>query len=506
MPGEFACTIPGRVGKEHWMLRVRVYDAARQTDGYGYQTTNWEFVSGTETKIVNRATILAGPFEGQTATALIYGVFDLDASTTEDWTVREVRIATGGKTHFTERYDRPLRWDHFDDDFASTVASGVEFQGNRFANWFFGHTGDDRLYGGGGDDWLGGAAGKDVLDGGDGRDLLEGGRGSDVYHVDNAGDRVVELRNQGVDEVRSTVDFRLPADVENLDLQGEAVKGQGNSRDNVLKGNAADNRLYGGSGDDTLSGGKGDDRLSGGSGRDGFKGGPGDDLLILDIQDGDYSRGPDGGSGDDTASFSGVDHAINATPVGPDDNDWLVTAHDGELRLFSVEAIIGSNFDDRVTGRDIAERIRGQGGDDQIDGGFGDDILDGGSGKDVLAGGNGDDHILGGLGRDNLTGGKGADVFVFLDVSESRVGGGRDVVTDARAGRDMIDVSEIDACSARGGNQRFTFIGDQQFSGTTAQLRYADGVIAGDVNGDGVADFEIGVANDAPLTEDDLIL
>ncbi|MEG4532166.1 bluetail domain-containing putative surface protein, partial [Microcoleus sp. D2_18a_D3] len=60
---------------------------------------------------------------------------------------------------------------------------------------------------------------------------------------------------EGTDEVRSTVTHILPANVENLRLQGTAViDGTGNTLANSIIGNVANNRLNGGGGQDLLTG------------------------------------------------------------------------------------------------------------------------------------------------------------------------------------------------------------------------------------------------------------
>ena len=115
-----------------------------------------------------------------------------------------------------------------------------------------GTTGDDRLLGLSGDDQLAGLAGNDELDGGRGADHLTGGSGDDQYFVDDPGDSVTELTNEGVDTVRSSVTYVLGSHLEHLTLTGMlAINGTGNELDNVLTGNRATNLLTGGLGNDT---------------------------------------------------------------------------------------------------------------------------------------------------------------------------------------------------------------------------------------------------------------
>ena len=109
---------------------------------------------------------------------------------------------------------------------------------------------------------LAGNVGGNVLDGGTGADSMAGGAGDDTYIVDNPLDQVVEPANQGVDLVRASISYTLPANVENLTLLGAAsLNGTGNGLDNTLIGNGGANKLNGGGGNDTLAGGAGADHF-----------------------------------------------------------------------------------------------------------------------------------------------------------------------------------------------------------------------------------------------------
>jgi len=88
---------------------------------------------------------------------------------------------------------------------------------------------------------------------------LYGTAQGDVFDVDNEYDVVIEAAGGGVDTVRSTGNYTLPANVENLELRGFAYGGTGNALDNVLRGNDLSNGLTGGGGRDTYEGGRGDD-------------------------------------------------------------------------------------------------------------------------------------------------------------------------------------------------------------------------------------------------------
>lgn len=108
---------------------------------------------------------------------------------------------------------------------------------------------------------LQGNAGNNRLDGRVGADTMRGGAGDDIYHVDSAGDVVVEGSGAGTDKVVSAISYTLAGGhVENLALTGIAnTSATGNALTNVLEGNAGDNVLDGLTGADTMKGGAGDD-------------------------------------------------------------------------------------------------------------------------------------------------------------------------------------------------------------------------------------------------------
>ncbi|MBP1883001.1 calcium-binding protein [Sinorhizobium mexicanum] len=269
----------------------------------------------------------------------------------------------------------------------------------------------------------------------------------------------------------------------------------------------ADARVRDASSYDVVYGGSGNDRFEietyasdyyGDSGNDtflsvGFKnyfnGGTGIDTISYQLQD---SFGSERGRG--VTIDLGYKYATTGTGRRED--------------LISVENATGTNYGhDDITGSSVANVLRGLGGHDILEGLAGDDFLDGGTGDDDLYGGAGADILRGGTGFDYLNGGTGTDSFDFNAISESAVGSRRDVIADFhRSEWDVIDLSTIDADTTWSGNQKFVFIGSAAFSGDAGELNFRSGVVSGDVNGDGYADFQIKVNGVSSLRVDDFFL
>jgi len=84
-----------------------------------------------------------------------------------------------------------------------------------------------------------------------------------------------------------------------------------------------------------------------------------------------------------------------------------------------------------------------------------------------------------------------ADRFVYNDVSDSLLAAPDQIGDFSTAEGDLIDLSLIDANANVAGNQAFTFIGANAFTGTAGELNFLNGFVEGDINGDAVADFRI---------------
>lgn len=155
----------------------------------------------------------------------------------------------------------------------------------------------------------------------------------------------------------------------------------------------------------------------------------------------------------------------------------------------SIEALYQTA--NTIRGSSYADRIHGGAGNDVVAGAAGNDLIWGDSGNDRLAGGAGNDRITGGLGVDVLAGQAGADTFAFASIAESGRGALADTIADFDARTERLDLRAVDADLVARGNQAFHFIGSQAFTHHAGELHLAGRMLQGDVNGDGIADFEV---------------
>jgi Ca2+-binding RTX toxin-like protein len=226
-----------------------------------------------------------------------------------------------------------------------------------------------------------GGLGNDTLPGTPGADTLIGAIGDDTYTVNGSGDVVVEYPNQGNDTVLASINYVLPADVENLTLvEGSgATSATGNGANNVIVGNSNDNLLHGGAGDDAFYGGTGNDSYYVDSQAD----------AVIEYED----------AGIDTVYASGSYALLTET-----ENLVLV---EGSAALDGTGNWLGNT----ITGNAHAG------------------VLSGGAGADLLAGGAGNDTIEGGAGIDTAVfSGNRADYAIAYDGAAHSF-----TVTDLRA-------------------------------------------------------------------------
>ena len=174
------------------------------------------------------------------------------------------------------------------------------------------------------------------------------------------------------------------------------------------------------------------------------------------------------------------------------------------------DSLRGDTGNDSVLGGDGDDSLRGASGADTIVGGAGDDTVWGDVLGDRLYGDDGDDVMVGGAGRDFLYGGPDADTFMFRAVADSAAGtASRDIIFVYEPGLDKIDLTRIDANVNVTGNQAFAYIGTGVFTSVAGQLRAVLGtnsLLQADVNGDGVADFELQLNGIATVNVNDILL
>lgn len=463
-------------------------------------------------------------------------------------TLRLTVAELGDMTHLGTEFDDFLRGLGAQDSLFGGLGDD-ELEGGGGIDSLSGGDGNDFLSGDGGDDLMEGGADNDVLFGGDGNDRLEGGSGfnalaggtgNDTLVSDDDGDLCVGMEgddvlfggagndtlsgNEGNDALQGDDgadsltgdegDDTISGDAGNDDITagaGNDLIVGGSGRDSLF-GEDGDDRLDGGAGNDFMSGNAGHDRISGGSGADAIVGDTGNDTIL----------GGDGGDlivagEDDDDVFGGAGNDTLSGDDGADEIDGG-TGHDdlnGDLGEDTLgggagnDRLGGGENDDLLSGAAGRDRLFGDEGDDLLAGGRGSDMLFGGDGDDVLQGNEDNDTLIGGAGSDRLSGNTGADVFRFRRPADS-LKDDPDVILDFARGTDRIDLAGLDARSDITGNNRFSFIGTDAFSGTSGELRASSGaeglVVEADLDGDGTADFHLILTGIARLTGGDFLL
>lgn len=394
-------------------------------------------------------------------------------------------------------------------DLVAGTGIGGDAQGDRLQ-------GIERLIGSGFGDVLTGDGFDNVLVGGAGADRLTGGAGIDTADYSASG---------------AAVNAVLGGTGSGGDAQGDVLAGienlVGGGFGDVLVGDGAANALSGGGGDDRLAGNGGADRLDGGAGFDtadfsasagavtadlavgtasggvslvaieGLIGSAFGDVLNGDAGDNRLVGGKgadliDGRDGFDTADYAGstaavrVDLALSVQGGGGD------AAGD---RLVSIEALVGSAFDDVLAGVGVAEALYGGAGADRLEGRGGDDLLQGGAGADMLIGGDGVDRVdysanAGAISINLQTGvSNGGDAegdrfdgiehFIGTGFADTIVGDGADQILVGGAAGDRLD--------GAGGFDTVVYAG----SAAGVKVNLATNILSGgDAQGDSIAGIE----------------
>jgi Ca2+-binding RTX toxin-like protein len=409
-----------------------------------------------------------------------------------------------------------------------------DFRGSVGNNVLTGGAGSDflRLYDGGNDSAFGGAGNDVILFGGamSWADFVDGGVGLDQlvlqgHYVGEAallfGGGVVSVENIAIlpgDDTRfgdpgtNFYDYSLT-------LQDATVASGIQLVIDANRLRAGEDFTFDGSGESDGSffiyGGGGTDILFGGANNDVFLFGAWGQWNPADVVV--------GGSGIDQLALRGnYSLTFGAGQLFGIENIGLLSAHDtrfGALGssysydLTMVDGNVASGVQMVVDGAKlrVAEFFRFD-GLAELDGSF---RVFGGLVDDTIIGSRNNDFLQGNGGSDTLTGGEGADMFRYLATSDSTAAAA-DRILDFTPGTDKIDLSRIDANSHAAGDQAFSWVGSNAFTGSGAasagELRaYQSGqswFVEGDTDGDGDADLLIDLllAGPTPLGSGDFLL
>ena len=422
------------------------------------------------------------------------------------------------------------------DSISSTIKNVENVIGGSAADTIIGNSSNNVIHGGQGSDTINGAAGNDTIYGDSGNNTLNGGDGNDIIVV-----AVTRYHDNAVNGGNGTDTVKFISSTTGLDINldmGQAVELNdkypdfiftlaevenviGTSFNDKIVGDSGNNVINGGAGNDSIDGGAGldmadystsykavnvnlvsgvvtgygadklsniegvigsnfNDIIKGNSANNTIKSGNGADIIFADAGN-DFI---DGGSGVDTLNLSTVSSGMSIDLSLTTSQN---TGGSGTDKIISIENLVGSKFVDKLLGNASANYIEA------------------GAGNDSINGANGNDSIVGGLGADRMTGGHGIDKFIFKSSSDSLTKS-QDTITDFVSGIDKIVFNEIDANTTIAGNQDFSLISSSaNFSGA-GQIKFSNGVLSGDTNGDGAADFGIIFSGVTTLTATDFIL
>ncbi len=347
---------------------------------------------------------------------------------------------------------------------------------------------NDTIYAGNNDDTIYGNSGEDTITAYAGDDTIESGTGND-FIVSGLGDDTIDA-GEGNDTIDfSHIDSVNPEGII-ADLVNGTITGDGNdtiSNIENVNGTQDIDIIIGDDKQNILNGNKGYDTISGGAGNDTLAGNVGNDFI-------------EGGVGSDTVSYedaiNNVDNQGVVVTLDQDFEDGIygtATGIDGADELKSIENVIGSNYDDTITGNASKNTISALAGDDTIYVSSNDDVIDGGthnSKGDTIDASNSsvahtinlkEEYILGeGYTQiknvENATGSRGSDTIIGNDDNNTLKGGINNDTLIGNAGDDYLDGgTENDTLS--GGTENDTLsggAGDDILDGGAGDDDYAD--------------------------------
>ena len=180
--------------------------------------------------------------------------------------------------------------------------------------------------------------------------------------LDNAGTRLVVasvVDAAGNRSAAATLSVQTGSDAAQT-LNGVA----GNDYIRALGGN---DTINGNAGNDLLDGGAGNDNIQGGAGNDTLSGGIGNDVI-------------NGGNGIDTVTYASATAGVTVNLATTAAQNTVAAGSD---TLSNVENLLGSAFNDTLTGSNGANLISGGAGNDILTGAGGADTINGGEGSDL---------------------------------------------------------------------------------------------------------------------------
>jgi serralysin len=166
-------------------------------------------------------------------------------------------------------------------------------------------------------------------------------------------------------------------------------------------------------GDGLVTGTELSDLITGGAGSDTILGNGANDTI-------------DGGEG---GNFAAYWSSMSSVAVQLGAGTATVDGHGGQDVLINIQGVIGSGFDDTISGSNVSDVLIGLGGNDTLEGLDGDDLIVGGAGNDAINGGGGSDKVF--------YSGNRADYVVTVITNGF-------TITDTRAGAAAVDADGID--------------------------------------------------------------
>jgi len=429
-----------------------------------------------------------------TGTAAYFQGFDTIAVSPDDPTgLVKLQLSEGGTVDLTSQLlGRPVDLRLLNPGGATTSNGNDSLHGSSGADVFYGGDGNDYINGGAGIDYIDGGDGDDSLTsggtdngpdtfiGGDGNDTIvdywgpttiDAGDGDDVIGLGSGVRSGIADGGAGIDtlgldssEGQRNIDQVTYVNIEILKLGTGGAIGTGahfEQFDHIVTNSSTDTanlslsapgvvnlldqlsgqkaKVVGTAGADDITTSDARDTIDGKDGDDILEGGAGADTLI-------------GGAGNNTAAYRSAGSGVEVS----------LTTGKGTLgdaagdTLTQIQNLIGSGFDDRLTGNAGVNRLEGGGGNDVLEGRAGADTLLGGDGidtasysassapvrvdlslgtglggdaegdtlssienligsrfADTLIGDNGDNVLAGGLGADVLAGQGGSDTASY---------------------------------------------------------------------------------------------